>query len=80
MEAGAFTVEWKFHDNTGLGGCTFEYDGLAAGLSHAGECTKTTNANPASYRTTLTVDVDNDIHESSNENNEFIATLIVRNE
>lgn len=80
MDAGAFTVEWTFHNQTGLGGCTFEYDGLPAGETRHGGCPITTNANPASYRSTVSVDVDNDIPESNKGNNEFNATLIVRNE
>jgi len=77
--SGAFTLLWNFHENTGVGVCSWDYSGLAPGEVVWGGCVKTTNAAPKGYRSTLTVDFENEIQESS-EDNQAIVTLTVRKE
>lgn len=78
-DAGAFTLVWTFHEQTGIGVCDMEYENLAAGDTVWGGCNLVTNAGPASYRSTLTVDFDDDIPESD-EDNRSNVTLTVRRE
>lgn len=77
--SGAFTLLWKFHENTGVGVCSWDYAGLAPGEAVWGGCVKTTNAPAKGYRSTLTVDFENEIQESD-ENNQRVVTLTVRKE
>ncbi|MEA3349009.1 MAG: CARDB domain-containing protein [Chloroflexota bacterium] len=77
VDAGAFTLLWKFHDATGVGVCSWDYDSLGAGETVWGACTKTTNAQPGQSPATLTVDVEDEISESNEGNNEQTPTLIV---
>ena len=75
--AGAFTLLWKFHEGTGIGVCSWDYDSLGAGQSVWGSCTKTTNAQPGQSPTNLTVDFEGEVTESNENNNILSPTLNV---
>ncbi|MBL6982068.1 MAG: hypothetical protein ISR58_12850 [Anaerolineales bacterium] len=75
--AGAFTLLWKFHAATGIGVCSWDYDSLAAGESVWGGCSKTTNAQPGQSPTVLTIDFENEIEESDDNNNVLTPALYV---
>jgi len=76
-DAGAFTLLWKFHAATGVGVCSWDYDYLGAGETVWGGCTKTTNAEAGQSPSTLTVDFEGEIDESSEDNNELSITFYV---
>ncbi len=77
VPTGAFTLLWKFHDATGVGVCSWDYDSLDAGQTAWGACTKTTNAQAGQSPTTLTVDFENEVAESNENNNQLSPTLVV---
>ncbi len=75
--SGAFTLLWKFHAATGAGVCSWDYDSLAPGETVWGGCQKLTNAQPGQSPTTLTIDFENEIAESNENNNALTPTLYV---
>ncbi len=77
VPTGAFTLLWKFHDATGVGVCSWDYDSLDAGQTAWGACTKTTNAQAGQSPTTLTVDFEDEVAESNENNNQLSPTLVV---
>lgn len=77
VATGAFTLLWKFHEATGVGVCSWDYDSLDVGGTALGTCTKTTNAQAGQSPTTLTVDFEDEVVESNENNNQLSTTLVV---
>jgi len=71
--AGAFTVRLHYHAATGIPDCNVDFPGLAPGENGAAFCNSVTNSNPGTSPTEFTVDVENEIEESDEDNN-FAAT------
>lgn len=67
--AGAFTVHFHFHAASGLADCNADFPSLGAGQVAWGGCTRTTNSQPGTSPTELTVDIENEIAESNEDNN-----------
>jgi hypothetical protein len=76
--AGPFDVAWTFHPNLGLEACTWRNDGLAAGQQASGSCQRSSTADPAGYRTTLTLDVGGEVNESEEGDNSANFSLRIR--
>ncbi len=76
VDSGAFTVRLHFHANTGLADCNWDYN-LPAGTSVFNTCLRTTNSQPGNSPTEFTVDVEEEIQESNEENNFASPTLTV---
>ncbi len=74
-DAGAFTARLHFHAATGLPDCNTDFPSLGAGENGMAFCNFTTNAQPGTSPTEFTVDLENEIVES-NENNNFAAPTL----
>jgi len=78
VPTGPFDVVWNFHNKLGLDDCQWRNDGLNPGQSATGTCTRKTTADPAGYRTTLTLDAGGEVNESEEGDNSGDFTLKVR--
>ena len=73
VPVGAFTVRLHYHAATGLPDCNVDFPSLPPGQEGTAFCNSVTNSNPGTSPTEFTVDVENEIEESDEDNN-FAAT------
>ena len=76
--SGPFTFSLHFHAAAGIADCNMDVPGLAAGQVVQSDCGRTINAGSGgNYPVEATVDIENEVAESDEDNNQTVLTLAV---